>query len=70
MMPLGELDVQDVKEHLKKQKQSEQEDYGEGNDFVLGPGASSSSHVNTQLQMGIADMNKRRETREDRLGLR
>jgi hypothetical protein len=66
MMPLGELDVKDVKEHLRNQKES-QDDYTEGNDFVLG----SSAGFNPQLQAGVTDLNKKnREAREERLGLR
>jgi len=76
MIPLGELDVQEVKDAVNKKKRSksqEDEDLGEPGTSISSsnfgaPAASSSSNAQTQLR--IIELNRRREAREERLGMR
>lgn len=81
MIPLGDLDVQDVKKHLKIQKRSVSETVEEDIEFHEttdnqsnsnpgAEGAEGAEIANVQLQLGIAEMNRRREEREERLGMR
>lgn len=79
MVPLGESDVQDVKEYVNKQKRDASSSEGEAlwgsiaEELGMGAlqGASGSGSMSAQLQMGGMDlMGGRREAREERLGLR
>ena len=78
MIHLSELDVLEVKDHVKRQKrggsQEEEEGLGEMdtsmNQSDPHPSAPVASGSNAQLQLGIMDLNRRREVREERLGMR